>query len=118
MFEELVCAENKGCRHKTGAAEAQNGCGLWCIYAAMDAEGKRSRQIDDRRKEVHRGGMWNRCEKELGEACGIKVPMACAMALKEEEIEFPAGCGEFEIQLFFIDTLERKVRVCLPLTNW
>lgn len=60
--------------------------GSFCrIYAAMDADLEIRRQIDKLAESFQIELVRVSTRKELGEACGIKVPAACAGLLKEEE---------------------------------
>ena len=84
MLEDLVCAANKVVGIKQVTKEAQNGR-LLRIYAAMDADLEIRRQIDELAEDFRIELVHISTRKELGGACGIKVPAACAGLLKEEE---------------------------------
>lgn len=84
MLEDLVCAANKVVGIKQVTKEAQNGQ-LLRIYAAMDADLEIRQQIDKLAESFQIELVRVSTRKELGEACGIKVPAACAGLLKGEE---------------------------------
>ena len=84
MLEDLVCAANKVVGIILVSMEAQNGQ-LLRIYAAMDADLEIRQQIDELAEDFRIELVRVSTRKELGEACGIKVPAACAGLLKEEE---------------------------------